>query len=89
MINRQKLAREQSTFSHCLKDLAIVYYITVVAFENNVPMYLGEHSLTYCQEYLSERISQMSRHCAGFFLLISDCQQFCKGSIDIPKDLFW
>ena len=56
MINWKKLARELSAFFHCLKDLAIVYYITVLAFENKVPMYLGEHSLTYCQEYLSERI---------------------------------
>ena len=56
MINWKKLAWELSAFSHCLKDLAVAYYITVVAFENKVPMYLGEHSLTYCQEYLSERI---------------------------------
>ena len=33
-----------------LKGLAIVYYITVVAFENKVPMCLDDHSLTYCQE---------------------------------------
>ena len=49
MINWKKLAGDLSAFSHCLKDLAIFYYITVVTFENKVPMYLGEHSLTYCQ----------------------------------------
>ena len=37
MINWKKLFRELSTFSHCVKGLAIV----VVAFENKVPMYLG------------------------------------------------
>ena len=91
MINWKKLARELSAFSHCLKDLVIVYYMTVVAFQNKVPMYFGERSLTYYQEYrvsLGKDLTAVHTLCRILNLLVSDCQQFCKGSSHIPKGFF-
>ena len=48
-------------FPESCQHFLIVYYIIVVAFENNVQMCLGEHSLTFCQDYLSVGISQLFR----------------------------
>ena len=61
--------------------MAIVYYITVVAFENKVPMCLDDHSLTYCQENPLVKIGQPSRTAYESFVDLQ-CQQFCKDSIN-------
>ena len=51
--------------------------MTVVAFENKVPMSVGDHSLSYCQENLSVRICQLSRTAYDSFVDLR-YQQFCK-----------
>ena len=51
--NNQKQLSEKSKPDNCqcfLKGLAIVYYITVLPFENKVPMCLDDYSLNYYQE---------------------------------------
>ena len=77
-----------SAFSHCLKGLAIVYYITVVAFENKVPMCLDDHSLTYCQENPLLKIWQLSRT-AYKSVVDLQFQQFCKDPSIFLKNFFW
>ena len=71
------------------KGLAIVYYITVVAFENKIPMCLDDHSLTYCQENPLVKIWKLSRT-AYESVVDLGCQQFCKDFIKIfLKGFFW